>query len=130
MADQCPRCRGDGGYHAIVTRATGCTEEYLQCHLCAGAGRISDEVVEWLKVGSEHRNQRVERLESLRECAKRLGISAALLSAMETGRQRPRFHQYCMACNADHPPHAPDCVSPLAHPTPERAAPGSEDGGK
>lgn len=123
--NKCPRCTGDGGYHALVTRAAGCMEEYFQCHLCNGAGCISDEVAEWLRIGAAHRNNRVERDESLRECAKRLGVSPALLSAMETGRQRPRFHQYCITCNADHPPHAPDCVSPLAHPTPEDGAKGT-----
>lgn len=114
MADKCPRCTGDGGYYALVTRATGCTEEYLTCLLCKGDGQISAEVVGWLKEGSDHRNARVARDESLRECAKRLGVSPALLSAMETGRQRPRFNQFCMVCNADDPPHAPDCISPLA----------------
>lgn len=111
---KCPRCTGDGGYYAIVTRATGCAEEYLTCDLCKGDGSISDEIVGWLKVGSEHRNARVARDESLRECAKRLGVSPALISAMETGRQRPRFEQFCMGCNADHPPHAPDCLAAAA----------------
>jgi hypothetical protein len=111
MTDRCPRCTGDGGYHALVHRAGSCTEEYLACALCHGDGKISAEVAGWLKVGSDHRNARVAREESLRECARRLGVSAALVSAMETGRERPRFTQYCMACNADDPPHAPDCIS-------------------
>lgn len=111
---KCPRCTGDGGYHAFVHRADGCSEEYLTCDLCRGDGKISDEVVGWLKEGSDHRNERVARDESLRECARRLGVSPALISAMETGRQRPRFKQYCMGCNADDPPHAPDCTTVAA----------------
>lgn len=107
----CPRCTGDGGYYALVTRATGCAEEYLTCDLCKGDGKISDEVAGWLKEGVDHRNARVARDESLRECARRLGLSPALISAMETGRQRPRFKQFCMSCNADDPLHAPDCIA-------------------
>lgn len=111
MTTKCPRCAGDGGYHALVHRKDGCSEEYLTCDLCKGEGKIPAEVAAWLKEGSDHRNERVAREESLRECARRLGVPAALISAMETGRQRPRFKQYCMACNADDPPHAPDCLA-------------------
>lgn len=118
MADKCPRCSGNGGYHALVHRKDGCTEEYLTCDLCKGDGKISAEVAGWLKIGSDHRNARVSRDESLRECALRLGVSAALVSAMETGRKRPRFQQFCMACNADDPPHAPDCSAVAMRPAP------------
>ena len=120
MTDRCPRCTGDGGYHALVHRKDGCSEEYLTCDLCKGDGKISAEVAGWLKVGSEHRNARVEREESLLECARRLGVSPALISGMETGRQRPRFTQYCMGCNADDPPHAPDCISAALRPAQAR----------
>lgn len=121
MANRCPRCTGDGGYCALVHRESGCTEGYLTCSVCHGAGKISDEVQGWIDEGSKHRNERVARDESLRECAARLGVSAAIISAMETGRARPRFTQFCIACNADHPPHAPDCQSTRSAPAREEA---------
>lgn len=119
MSDRiCPRCTGDGGYHALVHRKDGCSEEYLECFLCHGNGNISPEVAAWLEEGAAHRNARVARYESLLECARRLGVRPSLISAMETGRERPRFKQFCMVCNADDPPHAPDCTNPRAHQDP------------
>lgn len=92
----CPRCTGAGGYYALVYRPTGCTNEQLICSTCQGAGYVSSEVQGWIDEGEAHRSARVGREESLRECARRLGVSAAIISAMETGRARPRFSEFCL----------------------------------
>lgn len=58
----------------------------IECRRCMGIGAVSRKQEEWICVGGIHRTWRIAQEESQRECAKRLGISATELSAMEAGR--------------------------------------------
>ena len=95
MADQtptttCPRCNGAGTVAAFVdTSDTGYFDPALRCSLCLGEGHISATHADWLSRGNAHYKARVKRGESVRECARRLGMSAAKLSGMEHGRADP-----------------------------------------
>ena len=85
----CPHCAGLGAHDALVHRAGSCEVRRLDCSTCRGAGKITRLQVGWIEAGRVHRDARVDRLESLRECATRLGIKAAELSAMERGAIDP-----------------------------------------
>ena len=75
---------------AFVDTATrGYFEPALRCSLCLGEGRISATTADWLVRGEAHYKARVSRGESVRECARRLGISVVELSGMEHGRIDP-----------------------------------------
>jgi hypothetical protein len=59
------------------------------CSICAGATYVSIDVARWIPIGARHRKARVEDGISLHERATALGVTAARLSAMETGRADP-----------------------------------------
>lgn len=87
----CPDCLGQATVAAFVDGACGgWFEPAMKCHRCNGSGQITARQVAWLVVGRAHRNVRVERRESIVDCARRLGVTAVELSAMENGRADPR----------------------------------------
>ncbi len=91
----CPSCKGKGTSVAFVdwhddSKEHGMDGELmeLECHYCGGTGAIAD-VEAWRKREQRGRNMRNERKskgESLRDAAKRMGISATKLSQIERGR--------------------------------------------
>jgi hypothetical protein len=86
----CPYCDGRGSTSAFVdTGDSGWYDPNLPCSLCRGSGHISQRTAVWLIIGQEHSRKRKARDESIRECARRLGIRAAELSGMEHGRADP-----------------------------------------
>lgn len=86
----CPVCRGDGTVAAFLdTAERGWFDPALPCSLCGGTGQISEQQAAWRTVGRAHYRARVARQESIMECADRLGIRPAELSAMEHGRADP-----------------------------------------
>lgn len=86
----CPNCAGRGSNPAFVDTAKGgWFDPALRCSLCGGTGQISHQTARWLAVGRQHYTRRMARDESVRECARRMGISASELSAMEHGRADP-----------------------------------------
>lgn len=84
----CPDCEGSGKLMAFVDFADRQKSGPMQieCRRCLGVGAVSRKQEEWIRVGGIHRTWRIAQDESQRECAKRLGISAAELSSMEAGR--------------------------------------------
>ena len=91
----CPDCEGCGRMPALVNRGpAGCRWETIDCLTCNGAGTMPAlayaELLGRRLRGNELRSQRMERGESLREAAKRLGMAPERLSALEHGRELPR----------------------------------------
>ncbi len=92
LAITCKRCDGAGQIGPIhVHKADGKHEwrESMPCPDCDGTGQWSAERLELYERGQRHRDHRIMRGESLREAAKRLGISPAQLSAFEQGKAGP-----------------------------------------
>ena len=86
----CPECRGLGKYSALVrTAREGCKPQVMQCWRCQGTGEIPAETASWTAAGEALRQSRLDRRLSVREEARRLGISPKELSEMEHGRIAP-----------------------------------------
>lgn len=85
----CPACKGERGVHALVDGRTYSGPRWVPCFFCEGMGRVNGTQFDRWKIGRSHRDARVANGESMHECARRLGISVAELSAMENGRSDP-----------------------------------------
>lgn len=87
----CPDCKGTKKTLCLVDgqRYSGPAE--LACSRCRGTGEVDPDMERWMKIGGTHRTWRVAQWESMAACAKRLGVSAADLSAMEAGRKDPTW---------------------------------------
>lgn len=81
----CPACNGEKGI-SLLCGPKGCTPGHIPCHLCNDSGKVSEEVIKRYSEGRKKRDDRLSRDLSLREEAKRLGISPIELSYIETGR--------------------------------------------
>lgn len=89
----CPRCDGSGFITAFVNRGPDIGKhsvETLPCSTCSGVGSIDDETARRIADGKSMRDQRVARLETLRDAARRLGMTSSELSAIEQGRKPAR----------------------------------------
>ena len=87
---ECLACKGIGHMVAFVDRASGGhLDPVLCCNLCLGEGCISATKADWVARGRTHYKARVARRENVRDCAARLGVGSAELSAMEHGRLDP-----------------------------------------
>lgn len=87
---ECPDCGGKGTRGLFTDGPKG--GRYIEaaaCLFCGGKGRVDPRRVEWRRIGRGHLSARVQRRESVRDCAARLGITPAELSAMEHGRADP-----------------------------------------
>lgn len=84
----CPRCHGEKVMHGFG--CPGFRPMTFPCPDCGGAGEIPDERAGWIEAGQRMQKARVDRGVSLREEAKRLGVSAVLLSDVEHGRLDPQ----------------------------------------
>jgi hypothetical protein len=86
----CPACKGTANVAAYTLRGCGASYDPLHpCGTCTGLGRLSPEREAWWQKGRAHRMARVGRMESLAECAQRLGLTPVQLSALENGRKNP-----------------------------------------
>lgn len=86
---KCPRCNGEG-----KERGFGCPgfkPIEINCLDCGGSGEIDAERLRWQEEGEKLRENRKARGITLREEAKRRGLSAVDLSDMEWGRKEPVF---------------------------------------
>lgn len=85
---KCPRCHGSPESVAFVKFASGgCRLVKVGCELCGSTGTVAPEVEARYREGRRRRDERMVRGVSLREEAKRLGITAAELSRLERGTE-------------------------------------------
>ena len=84
----CQRCNGHGmvGPAHINRGDKPHTWEMIRCTSCGGSGYWTARQAIAARNGEEIRRRRIERGESLRDAARRLGMSPAELSAVENGR--------------------------------------------
>lgn len=85
----CPECNGDKVLRGIACPGFKMIE--IKCPLCKGIGELSAEQWDWHQQGKKLRDLRLSNDVSLREEAKRRGITASTLSDMEHGRLEPKF---------------------------------------
>ncbi|WP_316176282.1 hypothetical protein [Bradyrhizobium sp. SZCCHNRI1073] len=85
----CPDCKGKKQMMAFVDGQDFNGVAEIACLRCRGSGEVCEDTERWMKIGGIHRTWRVAQWESLAECANRLGMGAAELSAMEQGRKDP-----------------------------------------
>ena len=86
----CPGCNGQQrGYGFVMRAGGGCNLEAIGCFDCGGTGEVTQERADWMTEGRRMAEDRQRRDLSLREEARRRGMTAAELSAMENGRVRP-----------------------------------------
>lgn len=85
---ECPECNGDGRCFVHLNTSDPAKHgfQWIDCPRCGGSKLISDVEMAAIIKGRELRNVRVARKMSLREEAKRLGISVVELSRLERGR--------------------------------------------
>lgn len=83
----CPDCKGEKRVFAHLNYGGERPGEFkhIDCFRCKGAGEVPDEQAQWIEEGKKRRAERVARDITLRDEARRLGISAADLSAIERG---------------------------------------------
>jgi hypothetical protein len=93
----CPDCQGKGQVHAHVNYGpAGCKWKRIDCFRCKATGIVPDEQAAWIAEGRKRRDERVARGVSLRDEARRLGLSPAELSSIERGMRAP-------TSSAEHP---------------------------
>ena len=82
----CPTCNGAKRNAALLCGGGRCTQAVLDCRTCGGTGEVTEEHAARIAEGERLRHDRIARRVSLREEAKRLGISPVELSHREQGR--------------------------------------------
>lgn len=86
---KCPFCRGNKGATCHVNTGLDSSKHYwkwFDCEQCGGTGEVTEKHYNHVIAARLKRVERSERNETLLDCAKRLGISVAELSAIESGR--------------------------------------------
>jgi hypothetical protein len=86
---RCPECGGRKRGIVHLNTTTGGRWEKRDCLFCAGAGAVRAHKAERWAEGERMREDRKSRLVTLRDEAKRLGISPSELSRREWGRNTP-----------------------------------------
>lgn len=79
----CPSCNGAKGHGGIS--CPGFKTFWMECDLCQGTGAITAKKLKRYEAGKEKQKDRRARGLTLREEAKRLGISPTELSKIERG---------------------------------------------
>jgi len=85
----CPDCSGKGIVHGFA--CGGANPGYrddMKCFTCRGTGKVDAEYPARLAEGRRMRKERVARVESLYDAAKRLGMTSSQLSGIENGRKK------------------------------------------
>lgn len=86
MACWCPHCAGEGELQQFAIGRGGRCELVLRpCALCEGRGRVDAAALERVRAGRRLRADRVRRGVTLWEEARRRGLGAGELSAIERG---------------------------------------------
>jgi len=82
----CPDCKGEKEIKVLpkLTKQGKviCT---LPCDRCKQTGKVPNQMAEWIKLGSYLREQRRKAKLTLRDFAKKVGVSELLLSNAERG---------------------------------------------
>lgn len=89
MAETCETCGGEGSTGPVHINRGDAPHEWrgsMPCHDCDGTGQWTAERHARWQAGQKMRAERLARGESLREAAKRMGITPAKLSVTEAGR--------------------------------------------
>ena len=88
---KCPTCKGDRQLFGIACGGkAGCRPIETKCFTCSGSGEITEQQAGWIRAGKALREDRRKRGLTLRDEAKRRGISAVELSQMECGVKEPK----------------------------------------
>lgn len=82
----CPSCDGTGTIFALVDGPIYRGSKTINCHRCAGVGRITRAQMDAIESGKRIRENRLARNVSMGEEARRLGVSVSEYSAIEHGR--------------------------------------------
>lgn len=91
----CPKCTGTGstgpvhinrGYDKDIGGCRGEWRDSIPCYFCMGSGSVPNDTLDRIAAGKSMRSERDKRGETLKDASLRMGISAAQLSAIETGR--------------------------------------------
>ena len=85
----CPDCSGVHSVGGIGCGPDGCRPMLIKCQTCRGMGRITLGQQLWIVDGQRLRELRLAGDRSLREQAKVLDVSPAVLSDAEHGRCDP-----------------------------------------
>lgn len=86
---QCPTCHGQKNTFGFANKGPDYrshTQGMMACVTCRGTGEVDQEFPARLAAGESFRRNRMTREESLFDCAQRLNVSTAQLSAYENGR--------------------------------------------
>ena len=83
----CPDCHGDG--HVYGLGCPGMKPVSVPCRSCNGSGSVDSAFLARRALGAQIRSARTTRDLSLREAAKRLGVSSVVLSDAERGLSDP-----------------------------------------
>lgn len=90
----CPDCEGRGNVAAFVDGerdgvAYGHFDHRARCLRCMGRGLVPAQALDWMSRGRALASLRRAKMESLNTAARRLGMSAVEMSAMENGKADP-----------------------------------------
>lgn len=88
MSITCPHCDGKGETFVFINTGydyRGHTSGFRPCPTCKGEQVISESQAKAIADGRAMRDARVSRRETLRDAAKRMGVSPAELSKRERG---------------------------------------------
>jgi hypothetical protein len=91
MSEACPTCGGDGtNVAAFIIYAPGHggpPARVMQCHSCGGAGMVSKDHAERMRIGENYRDYRTNGIGlTLRSAAAEWGMSPSELSYIEQGK--------------------------------------------
>lgn len=84
----CPSCDGAKTVMALVNYGgkKGCVAERITCITCDGAGEITEDKQREMEERDRIRRERVERNETMRDAANRLGMTLMAYCDYEMGR--------------------------------------------
>ena len=89
----CPDCNGTGTQRGVFHLNRGDAPhqwvDSVPCLRCGTSGIVPDEMADWIVRGEAARRRRISQGISMRARAEQLGVSPAVLSAMENGRRDP-----------------------------------------
>jgi DnaJ-class molecular chaperone len=92
---RCRYCDGAGQLRRAQTGKRGTTivreAVMMECSVCKGSGTITATQNGWRRKGKRHRQWREAQKESLRACARRIGMDVQVVMECERGMRDPRL---------------------------------------